>query len=58
LEIQGLLPVIINVTPVSIPLLLGLEAEGQETNCVAEVLQKGYKLNGKVLRCAMVKVTD
>ena len=33
-------------------------AEGQDTNCVAEVLQKGYKLNGKVLRCAMVKVTN
>ncbi len=32
--------------------------EGQETNCVAEVMQKGYKLNGKVLRCAMVKVTN
>lgn len=33
-------------------------AEGQDSNCVSEVLQKGYKLNGKVLRCAMVKVTD
>ncbi len=33
-------------------------AEGLESNCVAEVLQKGYKLNGKVLRCAMVKVTE
>lgn len=32
--------------------------EGQESNCVAEVMQKGYKLNGKVLRCAMVKVTN
>ena len=34
------------------------KAEGQDSNCVAEVLQKGYKLNGRVLRCAMVKVTD
>jgi molecular chaperone GrpE len=34
------------------------KAEEQDSNCVAEVLQKGYKLNGKVLRCAMVKVTD
>jgi len=34
------------------------KAEGQESNCVAEVLQKGYKINGKVLRCAMVKVTE
>jgi molecular chaperone GrpE len=32
--------------------------EGQESNCVAEVLQKGYKLKGKVIRCAMVKVTN
>jgi molecular chaperone GrpE len=34
------------------------KAEGQDSNCVAEVLQKGYRLKGKVLRCAMVKVTD
>jgi molecular chaperone GrpE len=32
--------------------------EGQESNCVAEVLQKGYKIKGKVIRCAMVKVTN
>lgn len=30
----------------------------QDSNCVAEVLQKGYRLKGKVLRCAMVKVTN
>lgn len=34
------------------------KAEGQDSGCVAEVMQKGYRLNGKVLRCAMVKVTD
>ncbi len=32
--------------------------EGQDKNCVAEVFQKGYRLKGKVLRCAMVKVTN
>lgn len=32
--------------------------EGQDSNCVADVLQKGYKLKGKVIRCAMVKVTN
>jgi molecular chaperone GrpE len=33
-------------------------AEGQDPNCVAEVFQKGYRLKGKVLRCAMVKVSN
>ncbi len=29
-----------------------------EENTVSEVLQKGYKINDKVLRCAMVKVAN
>lgn len=33
------------------------EAEGVEPNTVIEVLQKGYVLNDKVIRPAMVKVT-
>ncbi|CAK7072113.1 MAG: Protein GrpE [Desulfovibrio sp.] len=32
------------------------EEEGFETNQIVEVLQKGYSLNGKVLRHSMVKV--
>ena len=32
------------------------EEEGAETNQIIEVLQKGYSLNGKVLRHSMVKV--
>lgn len=32
------------------------EEEGYETNQIIEVLQKGYRLNGKVLRHSMVKV--
>lgn len=32
------------------------EVEGTETNTVTEVLQKGYTLNSKVIRPAMVKV--
>ena len=32
------------------------EEEGYETNQIIEVLQKGYSLNGKVLRHSMVKV--
>ncbi|MEA4852842.1 MAG: nucleotide exchange factor GrpE [Christensenella sp.] len=32
------------------------EEEGFQTNQIVEVLQKGYTLNGKVLRHAMVKV--
>lgn len=32
------------------------EKEGAETNQIIEVLQKGYSLNGKVLRHSMVKV--
>lgn len=32
--------------------------EGQEANTVAEVLQKGYMIKDKVLRHAMVKVTN
>ena len=31
--------------------------EGEEDGMIAEVLQKGYTINGKVLRCAKVKVT-
>ncbi len=34
-EIEGLLPVIINVTPISIPLLLGLDADRQESKELA-----------------------
>jgi molecular chaperone GrpE len=33
------------------------EAEGVESNTVIDVLQKGYSVNGKVIRPAMVKVT-
>lgn len=32
-------------------------AEGEEDDMIAEVFQKGYTLNGKVLRYAKVKVT-
>ncbi|MDR2047384.1 MAG: nucleotide exchange factor GrpE [Clostridiales bacterium] len=32
------------------------ETEDAESGTVAEVLQKGYTMGGKVLRCAMVKV--
>ena len=32
------------------------EEEGYETNQIIEVLQKGYSLNGKVLRHSMVRV--
>ena len=32
--------------------------EGYESNTVCEVLQKGYTLNGKVIRPAMVKVAE
>lgn len=32
--------------------------EGQDSGCVTEVLQKGYTLKGKVIRYAMVKVTN
>ena len=31
--------------------------EGEEDDMIAEVFQKGYMLNGKVLRYAKVKVT-
>ena len=31
--------------------------EGDEDDMIAEVLQKGYTINGKVLRCSKVKVT-
>ena len=36
--------------------VMQVEEEGYETNHIVEVLQKGYLLNGKVLRHSMVKV--
>ena len=36
--------------------VMQVEEEGFETNQIVEVLQKGYSLNGKVLRHSMVKV--
>jgi molecular chaperone GrpE len=38
--------------------VLHTEDEALGANTVAEVLQKGYKLNGKVIRHAMVKVAN
>ncbi|WP_312094997.1 nucleotide exchange factor GrpE [Aminipila sp.] len=34
------------------------ESSEHESGCVTEVLQKGYKLNGKVIRPSMVKVAN
>ena len=34
------------------------KAEGEESGIVNEVFQKGYKLNDRILRYAMVKVTN
>ena len=34
-----------------------VESEGQEPNTVTAVMQKGYKLEGRVIRAAMVVVT-
>ncbi len=34
------------------------ESDDVEENTVTEVLQKGYKINDKVIRCAMVKVAN
>nr|WP_307756916.1 nucleotide exchange factor GrpE [uncultured Christensenella sp.] len=36
--------------------VMQVEEEGFESNQIVEVLQKGYSLNGKVLRHSMVKV--
>lgn len=36
--------------------VLAVEGDEENSNKVAEVLKKGYKLNGKVIRASMVKV--
>ena len=34
------------------------EGEGTGETVIAQVLQKGYTMNGKLIRAAMVKTTD